>query len=106
MYIPDCLEAAIRLMETNVSKINYRIGYNVSGMSFSAGELVTEIRKYIPEFRCEYKPDFRQKIADSWPRSINDSAACEEWGWKPKYDLRMMVKDMLEKLEVKLLGRK
>jgi len=71
-------------------------------MSFSAGELAAEIKRNIPEFTCEYKPNFRQKIADSWPRSVDDSTAREEWGWEPKYDLTSMTKDMLEKLSVKL----
>jgi nucleoside-diphosphate-sugar epimerase len=70
----------------------------VAGISFSAGELAAEIRKYIPKFRCEYKPDFRQKIADSWPMSIEDSVARKEWGWKPTYNLATMTKDMMEKL--------
>jgi nucleoside-diphosphate-sugar epimerase len=67
-------------------------------MSFSVGEIVDEIKKHIPEFKCDYKPDFRQEIADSWPRSIDDSAARQEWGWKPEYDLSSMTKDMLDKL--------
>jgi nucleoside-diphosphate-sugar epimerase len=67
-------------------------------MSFSAEELATEITKHIPEFTCEYKPDFRQAIADSWPRSIDDNAARKEWGWKPRYGLAEMTMDMLDKL--------
>ena len=98
MYIPDCIKAAIDLMEADPSKIKHHVGYNVTGMSFSAGELAAEIKKHIPEFECEYKPDFRQKIADSWPMSIDDSVAREEWGWKPDYDLASMTKDMIEKL--------
>jgi len=102
MYMPDCIRAAIGLMEADVSKLNHHSNYNLAAMSFSAGELAAEIRKHIPEFTCEYQPDFRQEIADSWPRSIDDSAAREEWGWKPKYDLNLMVGDMLQKLRVKL----
>jgi len=102
MYMPDCIRAAIELMEADVSKLNHHSNYNLAAMSFSAGELAAEIRKHIPEFTCEYQPDFRQEIADSWPRSIDDSAAREEWGWKPKYDLNLMVGDMLQKLRVKL----
>lgn len=98
MYMPDCIKATLDLMEADPSKIKRHDGYNVAGISFSAGELAAEIRKYIPEFRCEYKPDFRQKIADSWPMSIDDSVARKEWGWKPAYDLAMMTKDMMEKL--------
>ena len=98
MYMPDCIKAAIDLMEADPSEIKHHVGYNVTGMSFSAGELAAEIKKHIPEFECEYKPDFRQKIADSWPMSIDDSVAREEWGWKPDYDLASMTKDMIEKL--------
>ena len=75
MYMPDCIKAAINLMEADPSRIKCRTSYNVAAISFSAGELTAEIKKHIPEFRCEYKPDFRQKIADSWPMSINDSLA-------------------------------
>ena len=98
MYMPDCTKAAIDLMEADPSRIKCRTSYNVTGISFSAGELAAEIKKYIPEFECEYKPDFRQKIADSWPMSIDDSVAHGEWGWKSTYDLAAMTKDMIEKL--------
>jgi len=98
MYMPDCIKATIDLMEADPAKIKHRTSYNVTAMSFSAGELVAEIKKHIPDFLCEYKPDFRQKIADSWPMSLDDSAARKEWGWKPKYDLATMTKDMIEKL--------
>jgi nucleoside-diphosphate-sugar epimerase len=73
----------------------------LAAISFSAGELAAEIKKYIPEFRCEYKPDFRQKIADSWPMSIDDSVARREWCWNPTYSLASMTKDMIEKLAKK-----
>jgi nucleoside-diphosphate-sugar epimerase len=98
MYMPDCMKAAIDLMEADASKINHRTSYNVTSMSFSAGELTAEIRKYISDFKCEYKPDFRQRIADSWPMSIDDAVARKEWGWMPSYDLASMTKDMIEKL--------
>ncbi len=98
MYMPDCLKATIDLMESDPSKIKCRTSYNIAGISFSAGQLTAEIRKHIPDFRCSYKPDFRQKIADSWPMSLDDTAARKEWGWKPKYDLPSMTRDMIEKL--------
>ncbi|HVP41769.1 MAG TPA: L-threonine 3-dehydrogenase [Candidatus Krumholzibacteriaceae bacterium] len=98
MFMPDCIKATIDLMEADAAKIKTRTSYNINGMSFSAGELAAEIKKHIPEFVCEYKPDFRQKIADSWPMSLDDSAARREWGWKPKYDLAAMAKAMIEKL--------
>jgi nucleoside-diphosphate-sugar epimerase len=74
----------------------------MAAMSFSPAELVVEIKKHIPEFTCEYEPDFRQAIADSWPMTIDDSAAREEWGWEPSYDLAAMTADMLEKLSERL----
>ena len=98
MYMPDCIKATIDLMETDVSKLRHHCDFNVASMSFSAGELVEEIKKHIPGFVCEYKPDFRQAIADSWPQSIDDGVARREWGWKPSYDLKSMVKDMIDKL--------
>ncbi|HHE47814.1 MAG TPA: NAD-dependent epimerase/dehydratase family protein [Candidatus Acetothermia bacterium] len=98
MYMPDCLKAAIQLMEADPSSLTRRADYNVAAMSFSAEELAAEIRKHIPGFEVEYRPDFRQGIADSWPRSIDDSAAREEWGWRPTYDLAAMTEDMLKRL--------
>jgi nucleoside-diphosphate-sugar epimerase len=98
MYMPDCIKATIDLMETDISKLKHHCDFNIASMSFSAGELADEIKKHISEFICEYKPDFRQAIADSWPQSIDDSVARKEWGWKPHYNLQTMTKDMLEKL--------
>jgi nucleoside-diphosphate-sugar epimerase len=98
MYMPDCIKASIDLMDADISKLNHHCDFNVTAMSFSVGELEKEIKKYIPEFECRYKPDFRQDIADSWPQSIDDSVARDEWNWKPSYDLSKMSKDMIEKL--------
>jgi len=98
MYMPDCIKATVDLMDAEPARVKRHDSYNLAGMSFSAGQLAAEIRKYIPEFRCEYKPDFRQKIADSWPMSIDDSVARRDWGWKPTYDLATMTKDMIQKL--------
>lgn len=98
MHMPDCIRATIMLMEADLSRLKHHADFNLAGLSFSAGELAAEIKKHIPEFVCEYEPDFRQTIADSWPRTIDDSAAREEWGWKPQYDLPVMVTDMLERL--------
>jgi nucleoside-diphosphate-sugar epimerase len=98
MYMPDCIRAIIELAEADARKLKHHSDFNVTGMSFSAGQLAKEIKKRIPNFRCEYKPDFRQAIADSWPKSIDDSLAREEWGWNPEYDLSTMTKDMIEKL--------
>ena len=99
MYMPDCIKATIDLMEADISKLKHHSDFNIASMSFSAGELADEIKKHISEFQCEYKPDFRQAIADSWPQSIDDSVARDEWGWKPSYNLQSMTKDMLEKLD-------
>ncbi|MBM3331616.1 L-threonine 3-dehydrogenase [candidate division WOR-3 bacterium] len=101
MYMPDCIKATIDLAEADVAKLKHHSDFNVGAMSFSAGELAASIRKHIPDFVCTYEPDFRQAIADSWPMSLDDSAAREEWGWKPAYDLEAMTKDMLE-----VLGRR
>jgi len=99
MYMPDCIKATIDLMETDISKLNHHCDFNIASMSFSAEELFNEIKKHIPEFRCSYKPDFRQEIADSWPQSIDDSIARKEWGWKPSYNLSSMTKEMLNILK-------
>ena len=102
MYMPDCINAIIQLAEAPISNLKHHSDFNVTAMSFSAGELADSIKEVIPEFTCEYKPDFRQQIADSWPSSLDDSAAREEWGWKPEYDLKAMTRDMIEKLSEKL----
>jgi nucleoside-diphosphate-sugar epimerase len=95
MYMPDCISAALTLMAAERKQLRFQSGYNVSGMSFSLGELVAEIRRHLPNFRCSYEPDARQLIADSWPRSLDDSAAREDWDWQPEYDLQQMTADML-----------
>ena len=102
MYMPDCIRATIMLMEADLAKLKHHSDFNIAALSFSAGELAAEIKKHIPEFECTYEPDFRQQIADSWPRTIDDSAAREEWGWQHEYDLPKMVEDMLEKLTPRL----
>jgi len=98
MYMPDAIKATLELMEAPESKIKVRTSYNISGMSFSPAEIAAEIKKHIPEFSITYKPDYRQQIADSWPQSIDDSIAREDWGWKEDYDLGKMVKDMFDNL--------
>lgn len=106
MYMPDCVKATIDLMEADPSQVKRHDSYNLTAMSFSAAELAAEIKKHIPEFKCTYKPDFRQKIADSWPMSIDDSTARRDWGHKPVYDLARMTKDMIEKLSKKFADGK
>jgi nucleoside-diphosphate-sugar epimerase len=98
MYMPDCIKATIDLMQADFDKLEHHGDFNVGSMSFTAGELAAEIRKHIPDFEVTYEPDFRQKIADSWPLSLDDSAARKEWGWSPGYDLDAMTTDMLDKL--------
>ena len=103
MYMPDALKGLMDLAEAPVEKLEHHCDFNLASMSFSAGELAAEIKKHIPELEVTYKPDFRQAIADSWPQSIDDSAARREWGWEPSFDLSSMTKDMIEKLSAKLL---
>ncbi|MFH1240658.1 MAG: NAD-dependent epimerase/dehydratase family protein [Candidatus Diapherotrites archaeon] len=102
MYMPDAINATIDVTEAPSEKIKTRFSYNLAAISFSAKEQEESVKKYIPEFFCTYEPDSRQKIADSWPRTIDDSSARKDWGWKHEYDLDRMTQDMLEKLKVKL----
>jgi nucleoside-diphosphate-sugar epimerase len=101
MYMDDCIKCTIDLIEADASKLNHR-SFNITAMSFAPEEIAEEIKKHIPEFEISYEPDFRQQIAESWPASLDDSVAREEWGWKPDYDLPAMTKDMLDKLSKKL----
>ena len=103
MYMPDAIKAAIDIMEADPKKLLHRNAFNVTAMSFAPEKIANEIKRYIPDFVIEYNIDpVRQAIADSWPNKMDDSAAREEWGWKPSYDLASMTKDMLEKLSKKL----
>ena len=105
MYMPDCIKATLNLMKADPTRLHsHTTSYNVAGMSFSAEELASEIRKHIPDFVCEYEPDARQQIADSWPQAIDDSAARQEWDWNPSHDLASMVADMIERLRSRLLA--
>lgn len=99
MYMPDAIRATIELMESDASKITVRSSYNLSGMSFSPKEIAAEIKQHIPEFEISYEPDYRQEIADGWPKSINDELARNDWSWKPEYDLTKMTTDMLINLK-------
>ena len=104
MYMPDGLHAAISLMEADPSRLIHRNAFNVAAMSFAPETIYAEIKKLRPEFEMVYDVDpLKQSIAESWPDSMDDSAARAEWDWKPQYDLPTMTKDMLEKLAVKLL---
>jgi nucleoside-diphosphate-sugar epimerase len=102
MYMPDALKATVLIMEADPSRVPRHLGYNLAAISFSAKELATEIKKHVPGFTVTYSPDSRQKIADSWPMSIDDSQARQDWGWMHDYDLQKMVSDMLSKLRARL----
>jgi len=104
MYMPDALKAAIDVMEADPDRLKHRNAFNVTAMSFAPEHIAAEIKKVIPNFEISYNVDpVRQSIADSWPNSLDDSAAREEWGWKPEYNLSSMTKDMIEELNKKLM---
>ena len=100
MYMPDALEAVVQLMEADPKRLENRNAYNISAMSFAPEDIAASIKKLIPSFEIDYDVDpDRQAIADSWPNSLDCSAAVEEWDFSPRYDLDSMTKDMLEKLK-------
>ncbi len=98
MYMEDAVNATVHLMETDVANVKIRDSYNLAAISFSPKELLLEINKYYPDFKVTYTPDFRQKIAASWPESIDDNAARNDWGWQHSYDLKKLVKTMIAHL--------
>lgn len=103
MYMPDALDAIINLMEADPAKLVHRNAFNVTAMSVAPEDIAKSIQKFIPEFELDYDVDpVRQAIAESWPNGMDDSAAREEWGWNPKYDLDAMTEDMLKNLKLKL----
>jgi nucleoside-diphosphate-sugar epimerase len=103
MYMPDALNAIINLMEADASRLKHRNAFNVTAMSVDPEAIASAIRNHIPDFRLDYKVDpVRQAIAESWPNSIDATAAKEEWGFRAEYDLQKMTADMLEKLRAKL----
>ncbi|MDH4403519.1 MAG: L-threonine 3-dehydrogenase [Flavobacterium sp.] len=99
MYMDDAIAATIQIMQSPKEQIKIRSSYNLTAMSFTPTEIAEEIKKYIPEFTITYHPDFRQKIADSWPASIDDSIAREDWNWSHQFDISSMTKDMLDHLK-------
>ena len=102
MYMPDALRAAIEIMEANPDKLIHRNSFNIASMSFEPDTIYRKIKEYVPSFEMEYQVDpLRQAIAESWPNSLDDTCAREEWGWKPQYNLDEMTKDMLEKLKLR-----
>lgn len=102
MFMPDAIESTIKLMEADADKLTIRSSYNLGGISFNPAEIAAEVKKHIPEFEITYKPDFRQKIAESWPASIDDSVARKDWDCKYEYDLAKMTKVMLDEVGNKL----
>ncbi len=103
MYMPDALRAAVEIMEADPSRLKHRNSFNIASMSFDPEEIYAKIKEYVPDFKMEYELDpLRQGIADSWPDSLDDSCAREEWDWKPEYDLDAMTRDMLKNLRIKL----
>ena len=104
MYMPDALRTAIEIMEAPERKLRHRNSFNIASMSFDPEVIYKKIKQYVPDFEMVYEIDpLRQAIADSWPNKLDDTCARMEWGWKPKYDLDAMTRDMLEKLRLKLL---
>lgn len=99
MYMDDAIKGTIELMQSTASKIKSRMAYNLSAMSFSPEEIAASIQQYIPDFKIDYAPDFRQNIANSWPQSIDDSAARKDWGWQHHFDLDKMTDTMLKNLQ-------
>lgn len=99
MYMDDAIKATINIMQAPADQIKIRSSYNLSGMSFTPKEIAAEIKKHYPDFTINYEPDFRQKIADSWPASIDDTSAREDWGWKNDYNLENMTVEMLQQLK-------
>lgn len=101
IYMDDAIRGTVELMEADSSKLTIRNSYNLAAISFQAQDLEKEIKKYVPDLKVTYKPDYRQKIADSWPKSIDDSEARRDWGWKHDFDLPKMTKIMIESLKIK-----
>ncbi len=100
MYMDDAIAATIQIMQAPAEQVKIRSSYNLAAMSFTPTEIAAEIKKHIPDFNISYNPDFRQKIADSWPASIDDSSARKDWNWSHKFDIESMTKDMLEHLKL------
>ena len=102
IYMPDAIRATIELMDAPADKVQIRSSYNVAGLSFNPAELATAITRSVPDFKIAYAPDSRQAIADTWPKSLDDSRATSDWGWKARIGLDQMVTDMLENIDVGL----
>ena len=99
MYMHDAINATLKIMNTDANRVQIRSSYNISGISFSPEDISNEIKKHITNFSISYSADFRQKIADSWPNSIDDSIAKKDWGWETQYDLSKMTSEMIHNLK-------
>lgn len=99
MYMEDAIRATLDLMDAPAENVKVRSSYNLGGISFTPAEITASIQKYFPTFKVNYKPDFRQAIADSWPQSMDDSVATTDWGWACRYDLDAMSKVMIENIK-------
>ena len=106
IYMDDAIRATIELMQAPVERITRRTSYNLQGISFTPAEIAAEMQKHLPDFTITYKPDFRQAIAASWPRSLNDENARRDWGWQPRFALPALVADMLQNLRTPQVGAK
>lgn len=102
MYMPDAIDGLIGIADATQENLTYPCSYNIGALSFTAGELTEAIQSHLPDFEATYEPDERQEIADSWPGSVDDSAARADWGWEPEYELEGMVEDMLDQLAAEL----
>ncbi len=100
IYMQDAIRATLMLMDAPAEKIKVRTSYNISGMSFSPAEIAEAIQQHVPDFQISFAPDFRQQIAESWPESIDDSEARQDWGWEPVFDLESMTRDMIQHLSI------
>ena len=98
LYMDDAIQGVFQLMDTPSDKLSVRTSYNLAGVSFTPAEISAEIQKHHPDFKIHYAPDFRQAIADSWPQSIDDQQARQDWNWQPQFDLARMTTDMLSHL--------
>lgn len=98
MYMDDAIRATVEIMQADADDVKIRSSYNLAGISFTPNEIANEIKKHLPDFTISYKPDFRQKIADSWPASIDDSSARDDWGWNHQFEMDSMTEVMLENL--------
>lgn len=102
LYMDDAIRGMLDLMHADADKLTVRTSYNLAGVSFTPAEVASAIQSHLPDFKVSYAPDFRQKIAESWPRSIDDAIARRDWGWSPQYDLAAMTADMIQHLQIKL----